>query len=104
MKEGTDPILTNFDVDYLLQLGEDASDLCPTFVPGGQECKLPLNVGVYGRGEGHPLVVTVPEIPAPIASLLASGSYYADATIILADGTEMACVYVRAQTREVIKP
>merc|ERR1719427_1269578 len=75
-----------YDGDHLLELA--AEGLCPDYFPEGQECKLPLNPGVYGGGD--PIVLTVPEIPALIAELLASGTYYADATITLADGTEMA--------------
>merc|ERR1711909_243733 len=57
---------------------------------------LPLNPGVYGGGE--PLVLgPLPEIPSIIGDLLASGTYYADATITLADGTQMACPYVRVE-------
>merc|ERR1739838_306701 len=82
-----------YDGDHLLELG--AEGLCPDYFPEGQECKLPLNPGVYGGGD--PLVLTVPEIPALIAELLASGPYYADATITLADGTEMACIYIRVE-------
>ena len=97
MKEGNpdSQIVTNYDGDYLLRLG--AETLCPNFVPKGQECKLPLNAGVYGGGLGHPLAVTLPKIPVPIAS----GAYYADATIILADGTEMVCRFARAQLVDV---
>merc|ERR1711909_131368 len=39
----------------------------------------------------------LPEIPSIIGGLLASGTYYADATITLADGTQMACLYVRVE-------
>ena len=84
---------STYDGDHLLELG--AEGLCPDYFPEGQECKLPLNPGVYGGGD--PLVLTVPEIPALIAELLASGTYYADATITLADGTEMACIYIRVE-------
>merc|ERR1711909_147082 len=70
--------------------------LCPDYFPAGQDCKLPLNPGVYGDGE--PLVLgPLPEIPSIIGDLLASGTYYADATIALADGTQMACLYVRVE-------
>eukprot|EP00092_Neocalanus_flemingeri_P034340 GFUD01037347.1.p1 GENE.GFUD01037347.1~~GFUD01037347.1.p1 ORF type:complete len:183 (+),score=49.41 GFUD01037347.1:74-622(+) len=83
----------DYDGDHLLEIGADA--LCPTYFPEGQECMLPLNPGVYGAGE--PLVITFPEIPALIAELLATGTYYAQATITLADGTEMACIYIRVE-------
>merc|ERR1739838_89221 len=83
----------DYDGDTLLSEGADA--LCPAHFPDGQDCMLPLNPGVYGAGD--PLVLTVPEIPSIIGDLLASGTYYADATITLADGTEMACIYVRVE-------
>merc|ERR1712236_179216 len=84
----------DYDGDHLLELG--AETLCPDYFPAGQDCKLPLNPGVYGGGE--PLVLgPLPEIPSIIGDLLASGTYYADATITLADGTQMACLYVRVE-------
>ena len=86
--------LSSYDGDTLLAEAETAG-ICPAYFPAGQECMLPLNGGVYGGGD--PLVLTVPEIPSIIGDLLASGTYYADATITLADGTVMACIYVRVQ-------
>jgi len=84
----------DYDGDHLLELG--AETLCPDYFPDGQECMLPLSPGVYGGGE--PLVLgPLPEIPPIIGDLLASGTYYADATITLADGTQMACLYVRVE-------
>ena len=88
------PYVSDYDGDQLLEEGADT--LCPTYFPDGQDCKLPLNPGVYGGGE--PLVLgPLPEIPGIIGDLLASGTYYADATITLADGTQMACLYVRVE-------
>ena len=43
------------------------------------------------------MVLVLPDIPAIIADLLATGTYYADATILLADGSEMACIFVRVE-------
>merc|ERR1712038_2233358 len=64
----------DYDGDHLLELGAEA--LCPDYFPAGQDCKLPLNPGVYGGGE--PLVLgPLPEIPSIIGDLLASGTYYA---------------------------
>merc|ERR1711915_1099389 len=83
----------DYDGDHLLELGAEA--LCPTYFPDGQECALPLNPGTYGGDP--PIVLTLPEIPAIIAELLASGTYYAEATISLADGTQMACLFVRVE-------
>ena len=43
------------------------------------------------------MTVEIPEIPDLIAGFLASGTYYADATISYADGTMMTCLYVRIE-------
>ena len=89
-------IASDYDADTLLAEAEAGDHaICPTYFPEGQECKTPLNPGVYGAGD--PLVLTLPDIPAVIADLLASGTYYADATILLADGSEMACIFVRLE-------
>jgi len=81
----------HYDGDALLASASDF--LCPTYVPEGQECMLPLGPGSYGGGD--PLVVVLPEIPGIIVDLLASGTYYADATVNYADGTQMTCIYIR---------
>merc|ERR1712154_87843 len=60
-----------YDGDELLAGASDF--LCPTYVPEGQECSLPLNPGI-------------------LVDLLASGTYYADATVKYADGSEMTCI------------
>merc|ERR1712168_659916 len=84
----------DYDGDSLLEAGADT--LCPTYFPDGQECKLPLKPGTYGGGD--PLVLgPLPEIPSVIGDLLASGTYYADATITTADGTQMACLFIRVE-------
>ena len=85
---------STYDADTLLAEAAEVG-ICPAYFPEGQECMLPLNAGVYGGGD--PLVLTLPEIPSIIGDLLASGTFYADATITLADGTEMACIYVRLE-------
>ena len=84
---------STYDGDELLATASDF--LCPTYVPDGQECALPLGPGQYGGGD--PLVVTLPEIPSIIGDLLASGTYYAQATVKLADGSDMTCIWVRVQ-------
>eukprot|EP00092_Neocalanus_flemingeri_P018931 GFUD01020507.1.p1 GENE.GFUD01020507.1~~GFUD01020507.1.p1 ORF type:complete len:196 (+),score=39.46 GFUD01020507.1:25-588(+) len=81
----------DYDIDHLLEIGGDA--VCTPLFPEGQDCMLPMNPGVYGGGD--PVVITLPEIPAIITQLLVPGTIYADATISLADGTEMACIYFR---------
>merc|ERR1712156_234762 len=43
------------------------------------------------------LTVTLPEIPGILVDLLASGTYYADATVNYADGSEMTCIYLRVE-------
>merc|ERR1712106_903161 len=83
----------HYNGDDLLASASDF--LCPTYVPEGQECMLPLGPGSYGGGD--PLVVVLPEIPGIIVDLLASGTYYADATVNYADGTQMTCIYIRVE-------
>merc|ERR1712083_199082 len=82
-----------YDGDELLASASDF--LCPTYVPEGQECSLPLNPGSYGSADS--LTVTLPEIPGILVDLLASGTYYADATVNYADGSEMTCIYLRVE-------
>merc|ERR1712079_550792 len=83
----------SYDADYLLTKFSDF--LCPAHVPDGQTCATPLNPGTYGGDP--PIVVEIPEIPDIIAGFLASGTYYADATITNPDGTQMTCLYVRIE-------
>merc|ERR1711942_75054 len=64
-------------------------------LPIGQECMLPLNPGFYGSADS--LTVTLPEIPGVLVDLLAAGTDYADATVKLADGSEMTCLYIRVE-------
>jgi len=82
-----------YDADYLLTKFSDF--LCPAHVPDGQTCATPLMPGTYGGDP--PVTVEIPEIPDLIAGFLASGTYYADATINYADGTMMTCLYVRIE-------
>merc|ERR1711910_232557 len=57
-----------------------------------------LHIGSCDYDGDHLLELgPLPEIPSIIGDLLASGTYYADATITLADGTQMACLYVRVE-------
>ena len=86
-------LFSHYNGDDLLASASDF--LCPTYVPEGQECMLPLGPGSYGGGD--PLVVVLPEIPGIIVDLLASGTYYADATVNYADGTQMTCIYIRVE-------
>merc|ERR1712121_391859 len=79
--------------DELLAAGSDF--LCPDYFPDGQECMLPLNPGFYGSADS--LTVTLPEIPGVLVDLLAAGTYYADATVKLADGSVMTCLYIRVE-------
>merc|ERR1712183_279316 len=73
----------------------EADYLRPAHVPDGQACATPLNPGTYGGDP--PITVEIPEIPDIIAGFLASGTYYADATIMDADGNQMTCLYVRIE-------
>merc|ERR1712142_1381903 len=56
-----------------------------------------LHIGSCTYDGDDPLVVTLPEIPSIIGDLLASGTYYAQATVKLADGSDMTCIWVRVQ-------
>merc|ERR1712079_145511 len=56
-----------------------------------------LHIGSGTYGGDPPVSVEIPEIPDLIAGFLASGTYYADATINYADGTMMTCLYVRIE-------
>ena len=72
-----------------------ASDfLCPTYVPEGQACALPLGTGTYGGGD--PLVLgpieSIPDILLPFLK----GTVRAEATVTDAAGATVACVFVRA--------
>ena len=84
-------LLSHYDGDELLSTASDF--LCPTYVPEGQACALPLNPGVYGGGD--PLVLgpieSVPDILLPFLK----GTVRAEANFNLADGTLFACGYAR---------
>merc|ERR1712165_180403 len=82
-----------YTADYLLD--KFSEFLCPAHVPDGQTCATPLNPGTYGGDP--PITVEIPEIPDIIAGFLASGTYYADATIMDAAGNQMTCLYVRIE-------
>ena len=82
-----------YTADYLLE--KFSGFLCPDHVPAGQTCATPLMPGTYGGDP--PITMEIPEIPEIIASLLASGTFYADATIMYPDGTQMTCLYVRIE-------
>merc|ERR1712212_73968 len=83
----------DYDGDELIAAASDF--LCPTYFPEGQECMLPLNPGFYGSTDS--LTLTLPEIPGILVDLLAAGTYYADATVKYADGSEMTCLYIRVE-------
>merc|ERR1712243_413813 len=83
----------DYDGDELLAAASDF--LCPTYLPDGQDCMLPLNPGFYGGTDS--LTLTLPEIPGILVDLLAAGTYYADATVKYADGSEMTCLYIRVE-------
>merc|ERR1719370_40043 len=82
----------DYDLDALFLAGSDF--LCPSYVPEGQECSLPLGPGVYGGGD--PLVLgpieSIPDILLPFLK----GTVRAEATVTDASGATVACVYVRA--------
>merc|ERR1711997_801336 len=68
--------------------------LCPTYVPEGQACALPLGPGVYGGGD--PLTVgpieSIPDILLPFLK----GTVRAEATVTDGSGNLFGCIYVRA--------
>ena len=86
-------MISEYEADYLLAKFSDF--LCPTHVPEGQACATPLNPGVYG-GE-PPIEVVIPDIPDILADLIGSGTYYAEAEVKFADGSQMTCIYIRLQ-------
>merc|ERR1739847_191822 len=53
-----------------------------------------LPIGDISTGS---LTLTLPEIPGTLVDLLAAGTYYADATVKYADGSEMTCLYIRVE-------
>ena len=86
-------IHSEYDADYLLNKFSDF--LCPVHVPEGQACATPLNPGVYG---GEPAIaVEIPAIPDILAELIGAGTYYAEAEVKFADGSQMTCIYIRLQ-------
>ena len=54
-----------------------------------------FNAGVYGGGP--PFSLTLPTIPPIIADLLATGTYYASATVKGPDGADWTCGYARIE-------
>ena len=70
-----------------------ADFLCPTYVPEGQACALPLGPGVYGGGE--PLTVgpieSIPDILLPFLR----GTIRVEATVTDSAGDTVACIWVR---------
>merc|ERR1712001_179232 len=82
-----------YEADYLLE--KFSEFMCPAHFLEGQTCATSLMPGSYGGDP--PVTVEIPEIPDVIGDLLASGTYYADATVMYADGTQMTCLYVRIE-------
>jgi len=80
-----------YDGQELLDLAGEF--LCPTYVPEGQACTLPLGPGQYGGQE--PISIVLPELPSLIIDLLASGTYELKITALLADGSEMTCIQAK---------
>ena len=79
----------------LLPLLEE-SGMCNDFLPEGQACSLPLNPGVYAGGE--PIILTLPEIPDILIPILQPlKAMDAEATIMKADGTAVACLGIRLE-------
>ena len=85
-------LCSHYDGDELLSTASDF--LCPTYVPEGQACALPLGPGVYGGGDPLTLgpIESIPSILLPFLK----GTVRAEATITDASGATVVCVYVRA--------
>ena len=79
---------SEYKADYLLD------KLSEYLCSGGQECRTPLPPGTYGGGK--PIEGKVPPIPGLLATLVASGTYYGEATVNKPDGV-MACLYFRVK-------
>ena len=82
------PSCSEYKADYLLD------KLSEYLCSGGQECRTPLPPGTYGGGK--PIEGKVPPIPGILATLVASGTYYGEATVNKPDGV-MACLYFRVK-------
>ena len=85
--------LSTYDVDQILAAASNI--LCPTYVPEGQDCALPLGPGVYG-GEDHVTIGLGPleDIPDMFKPFL-TGTYMVEATILDSSGQSSACVWAR---------
>ena len=70
-----------------------ADFLCPTYVPEGQTCSLPLRPGVYGSSV--PLTVgpinSIPDILLPFLK----GTIRAEGTMTDSAGEIIACAWIR---------
>ena len=84
-------LCSHYDGDELLSTASDF--LCPTYVPEGQACALPLGPGVYGGGDPLTLgpIESIPDILLPFLK----GTIRAEANFNLADGSLFACGYAR---------
>merc|ERR1712001_442308 len=82
----------HYDGDELLSTASDF--LCPTYVPEGQACALPLGPGVYGGGDPLTLgpIESIPDILLPFLK----GTIRAEATVTDGSGNLFGCIYVRA--------
>merc|ERR1712227_776184 len=53
---------------------------------------------LHPRTKGEPPIeVVIPEIPDILVDLIGAGTYQAQAKILLEDGSEMTCLYVRVE-------
>ena len=81
---------SNYDGEELLTSGADF--LCPTYVPDGQACSLPLRPGVYGSSD--PLTVgpinSIPDILLPFVK----GTIRAEGTMTDSAGETIACAWI----------
>merc|ERR1712119_134912 len=81
----------HYDGDELLSTASDF--LCPTYVPEGQACALPLGPGIYGGGDPLTLgpIESIPDILLPFLK----GTINAEASFVLADGSLFACGFAK---------
>ena len=66
--------------------------LCPTYVPEGQACSLPLRIGVYGSSD-QLTVGPINSIPDILPFL--KGTIRAEGTMADSAGAIIACAWIR---------
>ena len=74
-------------------MASSADILCPTYVPEGQACALPLGPGVYGGGDPLTLgpIESIPSILLPFLK----GTVRVEATVTDSAGATVVCIWSR---------